>query len=47
MYEVKEHANGYVVILRGAERGVSTHADILDALHMCRVANRFLREQIK
>lgn len=41
-YEIRQHADGYVVAMIGGA-GISTHADILDALHMCRVANRFAR----
>jgi hypothetical protein len=42
-YEIRLHAAGYLVIAQGALVGISTHADILDALHVCRVANRFAR----
>ena len=41
-YEIRIHADGYVVAMIGGA-GSSTHADILDALHICRVANRFAR----
>jgi hypothetical protein len=42
-YEIRMHADGYEVAPIGAAHGISTHTDILDALHMCRVANRFAR----
>ncbi len=45
-YEVREHKNGYVVAAVGREIGISTHASILDAIHMCRVANRYSRELV-
>jgi hypothetical protein len=43
IYEIRTHVDGYTVALRGAKVGISTHADILDALASCRVANRFIR----
>jgi hypothetical protein len=42
-YEIRIHADGYVVAAKGSPVGISTHADILDALAACRVANRFAR----
>jgi hypothetical protein len=42
-YSVKQHPAGYEVIARGADRGISTHANILDAIAAARVANRYLR----
>lgn len=42
-YQIKQHANGYQVIARGSVVGISTHADILDALAACRAANRYVR----
>jgi hypothetical protein len=44
IYEVKQHADGYVVIERGSDRGISTHSNILDAIAAVRVANRFVRD---
>lgn len=43
IYIVSIHADGYQVIKQGASRGISTHADILNAIEECRVANRFVR----
>lgn len=43
VYEIRTHKNGYLVTRRGDKIGLSTHANILDALHMCRVANRYTR----
>ena len=43
-YEIRMHVDGYEVALVGAARGISTHADILDALAAARVANRYVRE---
>lgn len=43
IYEIKPHKDGYVVIERSAAVGISTHADLLDAIETCRAANRFVR----
>jgi hypothetical protein len=42
-YEIRIHADWYVVAAINSPVGISTHADILDALAVCRVANRFAR----
>jgi hypothetical protein len=42
-YEIRIHADGYVVAAIGTPVGISTHASILDALAVCRVANRYVR----
>lgn len=42
-YEIRIHADGYVVAAIGNPVGISTHKGILDALAVCRVANRFAR----
>jgi hypothetical protein len=42
-YEIRIHADGYVVAAINTPVGISTHKDILDALAVCRVANRFAR----
>ena len=47
VYEIQQHADGYVVISRGARVGIATYADILDAIACARVANRFERSQQK
>lgn len=44
-FEIRMHADGYCVAAQGAAVGISTHSDILDALAVCRVANRFARSQ--
>jgi|HubBroStandDraft_3_1064219.scaffolds.fasta_scaffold107837_1 hypothetical protein len=38
-YTVQQHADGYEVREQNASHGISTHANILDALNTCRVAN--------
>jgi len=42
-YEVRIHPDGYVVAAIGDVRGISTHPNLLDALAVCRVANRYAR----
>lgn len=42
-YEIRIHADGYAVAAIGNPVGISTHKNILDALAVCRVANRFAR----
>lgn len=44
IYIVLPHTDGYQVIEAQATRGISTHANLLDALAACRAANRFVRE---
>lgn len=44
IYIVLPHTDGYQVIEARATRGISTHANLLDALAACRAANRFVRE---
>jgi hypothetical protein len=46
-YTIKQHPDGYVVTRHGAGRGISTHANILDALAACRAANRYVRSLTK
>jgi hypothetical protein len=38
-YTIRQHADGYEVREQNASHGISTHANILDALNTCRVAN--------
>jgi hypothetical protein len=42
-YTIAQHKDGYQVIAHGADRGISTHTDILAALAACRAANRYVR----
>jgi hypothetical protein len=47
MYQIRTHVNGYLVARTDDTVGLSTHANILDALHMCRVANRYTRSPVE
>jgi hypothetical protein len=46
-YTIKQHPDGYQVIATGATVGISTHANILDAIAACRAANRYVRSLTK